>query len=212
MAKEFAAFPLNLVCFPGETQNLHIFEPRYRSLIQDCRDRGISFILVPFIDGKSFHLGTEMHLDHIEKEYPDGKFDVRVKAVGLVKISRLTQRMGDKTYPGVKATPLSWNMETDYEKCEILMGLIKELYATLNISNTKVPEAHDLRVHQVVHKLGLSISEELELISLANEVERLDYLIKHLTSFIPTIKRAEKLKVMAALNGHFKNINPKHLY
>ncbi|MFX7140708.1 LON peptidase substrate-binding domain-containing protein, partial [Acinetobacter baumannii] len=29
-------FPLSIVVFPGETLNLHIFEPRYRQLIQEC--------------------------------------------------------------------------------------------------------------------------------------------------------------------------------
>ncbi|RZK88875.1 MAG: peptidase, partial [Hymenobacter sp.] len=28
-------FPLNLVAFPGEKLNLHIFEPRYRELVRD---------------------------------------------------------------------------------------------------------------------------------------------------------------------------------
>src|SRR5690606_8604797 len=34
---EFAVFPLpDVVVFPGQTISLHIFEPRYRKMIQDC--------------------------------------------------------------------------------------------------------------------------------------------------------------------------------
>ena len=29
-------FPLNLVLFPGTPQPLHIFEPRYRQMLDDC--------------------------------------------------------------------------------------------------------------------------------------------------------------------------------
>jgi Lon protease-like protein len=36
MARELAIFPLPIVLFPGTPQPLHIFEPRYRQLIQDC--------------------------------------------------------------------------------------------------------------------------------------------------------------------------------
>jgi Lon protease-like protein len=36
MSRELPIFPLPLVLFPGATQPLHIFEPRYRSLLTDC--------------------------------------------------------------------------------------------------------------------------------------------------------------------------------
>jgi ATP-dependent Lon protease len=36
MARELPIFPLPLVLFPGATQPLHIFEPRYRRLLADC--------------------------------------------------------------------------------------------------------------------------------------------------------------------------------
>jgi uncharacterized protein len=36
MARELPIFPLPTVLFPGASQRLHIFEPRYRQLLQDC--------------------------------------------------------------------------------------------------------------------------------------------------------------------------------
>jgi Lon protease-like protein len=36
MARELPIFPLPVVLFPGAPQPLHIFEPRYRQLLQDC--------------------------------------------------------------------------------------------------------------------------------------------------------------------------------
>ncbi|HEV8303797.1 MAG TPA: LON peptidase substrate-binding domain-containing protein [Gemmatimonadales bacterium] len=36
MSRELAIFPLPLILFPGATQPLHIFEPRYRTLLSDC--------------------------------------------------------------------------------------------------------------------------------------------------------------------------------
>ena len=29
-------FPLNVVLYPGEILNLHIFEPRYKELVKEC--------------------------------------------------------------------------------------------------------------------------------------------------------------------------------
>ncbi len=38
MSRELPIFPLPLVLFPGASQPLHIFEPRYRTLLTDCLD------------------------------------------------------------------------------------------------------------------------------------------------------------------------------
>ena len=38
-------FPLQIVVFPGEDLNLHIFEPRYKELIKDCEEGGGTFRL-----------------------------------------------------------------------------------------------------------------------------------------------------------------------
>src|SRR5690242_6921597 len=36
-------FPLNVVLLPGNNLPLHIFEPRYREMIQECIDSGEEF-------------------------------------------------------------------------------------------------------------------------------------------------------------------------
>jgi Lon protease-like protein len=36
VARDLPIFPLPIVLFPGANQPLHIFEPRYRQLLQDC--------------------------------------------------------------------------------------------------------------------------------------------------------------------------------
>jgi Lon protease-like protein len=36
-------FPLNTVLFPGATLDLHVFEPRYRRLVEECREDGQAF-------------------------------------------------------------------------------------------------------------------------------------------------------------------------
>ncbi len=51
MARELPIFPLPVVLFPGATQPLHIFEPRYRELLADClaadQRFGITYVAPP---------------------------------------------------------------------------------------------------------------------------------------------------------------------
>lgn len=46
MALELPLFPLNLVLFPGTELPLHIFEPRYRLMINECYEQGLPFGIV----------------------------------------------------------------------------------------------------------------------------------------------------------------------
>ncbi|MFN9379919.1 MAG: LON peptidase substrate-binding domain-containing protein, partial [Bacteroidota bacterium] len=45
-------FPLQLVVFPNEKVNLHIFEPRYKKLIRHCEENSENFGIIPYIKGK----------------------------------------------------------------------------------------------------------------------------------------------------------------
>ena len=51
-------FPLGVVVFPGEQLNLHIFEPRYRQLIQDCFGEKRSFGIPIVLKNNVSEMGT----------------------------------------------------------------------------------------------------------------------------------------------------------
>ena len=68
-------FPLQTVFFPGETVPLHIFEDRYKQLIQDCLKEAMTFGIPVYID-KSLAYGTEVQLKEVVNTYVDGSMDV----------------------------------------------------------------------------------------------------------------------------------------
>jgi Lon protease-like protein len=58
MAIELPLFPLNVVLFPGENLPLHIFEPRYRLMINECFQEAKPFGIV-LMRPESEHLQEE---------------------------------------------------------------------------------------------------------------------------------------------------------
>lgn len=67
MQKFIPIFPLNLVAYPGEKLNLHIFEPRYIQLINECNTEGKTFG-IPVVNNKELlEYGTEMKLEKVQK-------------------------------------------------------------------------------------------------------------------------------------------------
>ena len=51
MTRRLRLFPLNAVLFPGAVLNLHIFEPRYKQLINECLESGEGFGVALIAEG-----------------------------------------------------------------------------------------------------------------------------------------------------------------
>ena len=57
-AREIGLFPLASVLVPGEMMPLHIFEERYKSLVDDCRQADAEFALLYSDSDGARELGT----------------------------------------------------------------------------------------------------------------------------------------------------------
>jgi len=79
---ELPIFPLNTVLFPGATMPLHIFEERYKQMINECVDQQRPFGVILIRSGAEvggaadpFELGTTAHIQQVER-LEDGKMNV----------------------------------------------------------------------------------------------------------------------------------------
>jgi ATP-dependent Lon protease len=204
-------FPLSIVVFPGEELKLHIFEPRYKQLIHDCKKDGLSFGIPPYIEGKSLYVGTELKLKEIKTVYEDGKMDIIATGIGWFEIAEFYRILHGKLYPGGKIIRKTWDIESDIVLSARLVGLIEELYHIMKITNVPIPDAQAFKTHIIGHKLGLNIEQEIHLLTLGDEVSKQKYLISHLESLIPILVETENLRKKAEMNGHFQNIIPPGL-
>jgi hypothetical protein len=203
-------FPLRLVVFPNEELNLHIFEPRYRQLIEECDQEAITFGIPPYINNSLKPIGTEMKLIRIEKKYPDGKMDVRTRAKGLFRMQRFLKNYPGKLYAGAEIEWLEYTAEGDPVQEQKLIALAVELFTILNIEK-RIPLEQKPLSYVVAHHLGLLLEQEYELLTIENEKDRQAYLLNHLETVIPIAREMEALKEKIKMNGHFQNIIPPEI-
>jgi ATP-dependent Lon protease len=202
-------FPLKMVVFPGEKLNLHVFESRYKQLINQCYEEGKPFGIPFYNNNRLMPIMAEIELVEISKIYDDGKLDVKTKARHqVVRITELQKTLPDKLYAAAAVEPL----EYDFEDSEFLLAVkIQEqmviLYELLNIDK-EIPTAENLRIFNHGHLFGLSQMQEFQLVTLKTESERQIFIYEHLISFIPTIVEMQELQRKAKLNGYFKDILP----
>jgi len=205
-------FPLGLIAFPGEQVNLHIFEPRYKQLVHDCRDQKLSFGIAPYKEGHPMVIGTEMKLLEISQVYDDGKMDVKTQAMGIIRIHEFYSKLSGKLYPGAEVERVQRLPSTgDPNLAKAVLLLVKELYESSTVS-TEVSEWHeDFTIYELAHKIGLSFEQELQLLHMEDEDERLHMVERHLKAFIPQVKKMQEMKAKIQMNGHFKNVQPPEL-
>jgi uncharacterized protein len=66
-------FPLGIVVYPGENLNLHIFEPRYKQLINESAATQKPFGIPTVIGNKMQEYGSMVTVAEITKLYDNGE-------------------------------------------------------------------------------------------------------------------------------------------
>lgn len=69
-------FPLGMVLFPGMPLPLHIFEERYKLMINECIDMNREFGVVLFNGTQIQDIGCSALVIRVLKQYDDGKIDI----------------------------------------------------------------------------------------------------------------------------------------
>jgi len=201
-------FPLGLVAFPEEKLNLHIFELRYRQLVDECYHNGTTFGIPPVLDNKPISTGTEMKITDLSHVYPDGKMDIKTIGIRKFELKDFRAKAPDKLYPQGVIDYIHDDEESDIVIVSRVINLIEQLYDVMNIDNP-IPDLNlDFRIYTIAHKLGLNMEQEIELLRMHSEIARLEYVENHLVDLIPVVTEMENLRKKVAMNGHFKNVIP----
>jgi uncharacterized protein len=200
-------FPLSIVVFPGEQLNLHIFEPRYKQLIKECIDQQKPFGIPAVIENEVKELGTLVELAEVKKIYEDGKMDIRTRGIKVFRTLELVKQIPDKLYSGAIVSYPDDADDGNRAIMQKVMEGIKELHKLLNVSKDFKKAEEELRAFDVAHHMGLNLEEEYEMLGLFRELQRQEYLKRHLNKVIPLLSEMEALKEKVKLNGHFKNLS-----
>jgi Lon protease-like protein len=199
-------FPLAIVVYPGEDLNMHIFEPKYKQLIKECFDQKKPFGMPVVINNKVNEFGTLVDILEISKIYNNGEMDIKTRGQKVFRVLEIINEVPGKLYSGAI---VSYPANTGHGK-KLLMSkvivAIKELHKLLKVKKPFHKDEEQLSSYDVAHHAGLTLDEEYEFLSLTSELQRQEYLKRHLAKVLPVVAEMDLLKEKIKLNGHFKNI------
>jgi Lon protease-like protein len=205
-------FPLDIVVYPGEPLNLHIFEPRYKQLIKECLETKKTFGIPSVHEKRIEQYGTVMEITELVKEYDNGEMDIKTRGLNIFRVLEVVKEIPEKLYSGAIVNyPENITEKGDSIVATNVVQEVKRLYSLLNLSE-KFPLNDDSVVsYEIAHFVGLSREQEYELLCIFTELQRLEYIRRHLNSMIPVIKELEEVKARIQRNGHFRNLSLKDL-
>ncbi|HNP53145.1 MAG TPA: LON peptidase substrate-binding domain-containing protein [Ferruginibacter sp.] len=199
-------FPLNLVVYPGEQLNLHIFEPRYKQLIRECVEKQKPFGIPSVIDNRICDMGTLAEVVEVVNTNDKGEMDIRTRASSVFKILEMIPEIPDKLYNGAIVTYPTNITHGNARLMKKVVDGMRALHKNLGVSKEFKKPDEQLVSYDVAHHIGLSLADEYRVLEYLNELHRQEFLKRHIAKVLPIMEQMDWLKNKIKLNGHFREL------
>lgn len=187
-SKQLALFPLQSFVLPNEELPLRIFEPRYKELINDVIENGMTFG-IPYISSEGLsEIGTEVRLERVLAENSKGEMVILIKGVRIFEMLSFSKNLPGKLYGGGQV--IDWNVEHETNNPEIMV-LVKQLGINFNGIYGSFPTAEKADIYEIANKIYLSPEEKFHLVRLTDISRKESFLYKML-QFQALIKNQEE--------------------
>jgi Lon protease-like protein len=95
-SEEFPLFPLGIVALPGEMVPLHIFEERYKKMMNECLEEQKEFGIVWLADDGLRENGCACEIDRVLERTEDGRMNLLTRGT---RPFRVLERQAHLAYP-----------------------------------------------------------------------------------------------------------------
>lgn len=203
--KKIPIFPLQLVVFPNSSYPLHIFEERYRKLLNRCLNDGSGFIIVSKFKTSISDVGVFVRVNNVIKKYHTGESDIIVQGVKRYQIGDVSMN------PDGYLEALVENYEDDNSVIDFtLLEEMKDKFEeVLNKANFHLDDSFwkrfketETKSFKVAEKSGLTLEQQQELLVLKEENLRLSYLIEYFNKLNEHISESSFLKQIVMSDGY----------
>jgi ATP-dependent Lon protease len=206
-SEKIPLFVLPFVIFPGELIALHVFEPRYKALVEHVLSKGSqagSFGITLVQDGKLEAIGCSVMIERVLERYDDGRFDIQVR--GMI---RYILRMYDGASADFPQGTVDYfedlELKADHSLRDKAVSLhIKLVELASEQTHTPTFAADDRASFALAHSAGFDAPQRQKFLEMRSERERLSYLIEHYRRVIPVIQDRHDIKERVTLNGHIR--------
>ena len=200
---DFPLFPLALVALPGELVPLHIFEERYKTMMDQCLDSDTEFGIVWLADDELKEIGCACTIEQVLERMDDGRMNLLARGT---RPFRVLERQAHLAYPaGVVEFVQDGGDELDPQ----LAGAARAAYADLvKRSTDREPEDAELAemgAYDMAATVDFGLDAKQGLLDLRAESARLKLVARLCRAAIKRLDFVDRAQERARSNGkvHF---------
>jgi Lon protease-like protein len=198
--EDFPLFPLGMVALPGEGVPLHIFEDRYRRMIEHCLEGdGEEFGILWLSDEELKRVGCACTIDRVVERMDDGRMNIVVRGT---RPFELLERQDGLPYP---AGVVAFFSEPAEEPEETAASAARELYRELVRQATDRElgdeELAGLNAYGMAATVEFELDDKQQLLELRSENARLRLLTTLLGAALERLEMLERAQLRAMSNG-----------
>ena len=200
-------FPLAIVIFPSSKYPLHIFEERYKTLINKCLANNTGFGIVSKIGDTISEVGVYVEISDVTKIYESGELDIIV--TGKWRFKRMDLEMHPDGYYLSDVNRIK-DQEADgdlnYNLFFTLKQRVQEMLKLVNFNVNQgfweALEKTNLKSFKIAEKSGLSILQQQELLTIRSENKRLSYLLDHFEKLEAKLEENKMMRELILGDGY----------
>lgn len=201
--QDFPLFPLSVVALPSEIVPLHIFEDRYKQMIDECIEKKHPFGIVWLSDQRLQDVGCSCEIaDEVTHDDDSGERDIITRGVDPF---RVISKSGDLAYP---AGEIEFLLDESEEIDDELLALAHQEYVELVEQVTEKTVEDDslgeMRAYEMAATIDFSNDAKQGLLELRSENARLDLLVRLLRGAIKHLELADLAQARARSNGKIR--------
>jgi len=196
--ESFPIFPLPLVLLPTEVAPLHIFEERYKEMINRCLDESSEFGIVWLGDDGLADVGCTARITEMIERMEDGRMNILVRGE---RPFRLMRRVDDLAYPAGDIELLDDEEGASAAHSDAVRTTYAEVVEKATDERPPAPDLADLDAYGMAATIELEPALKQRLLDSRSENERLDIVEELFEKAVERLERAEHIADVARSNG-----------
>jgi Lon protease-like protein len=207
---EIPLFPLNVVLMPGTSLPLHIFEERYKQMVNECLDSETEFGMVLADEDGTRGVGCTARIVELVQRFEDGRMVILVEGSRRFKLNNIMTGkpyyVGDVDYledgPDDEVSSLA-------EECVALLERVVEAATEGSVDIEIEPPYRNLSF-AIAGRIEFDLETRQQILELPTEKGRLEKVKELLAEAADRLERDRQARKLAETNGHLrKDWKPK---
>jgi Lon protease-like protein len=204
VSRDFPLFPLGIVALPSESVPLHVFEDRYRRMIEHCLGAGDDepereFGIVWLSEEELKPIGCACEVEQVLERLPDGRLNIVARGTRPFK---LIERQDDLPYPaGVVEFLSEQDEDPDVDAASTARELYQELVEQATDQRLGDSDLHAMDAYEMAATVEFGSDAKQELLELRSENARLRLLALLLRAAIKRLELLDRAETRARSNG-----------